>query len=57
LPITPWQRKQVLITECLRLVRVSASGRVSIHDSSLSSCAKKIGSRPARPIGDQRHSV
>jgi hypothetical protein len=31
-------------------------GSVAIHVNSPSNCEWKIGSRPANPIGDQRHS-
>jgi len=33
-----------------------ASGIEAMYCVSLSSCEKNTGSRPARPIGDQRHS-
>src|ERR1700681_1750479 len=64
LPITPWQRMHVSTTCVLSVSRVcwgcvpaiSRAGIASIAASSLSSCAKKTGSRPASPIGDQRHS-
>src|SRR6266571_1936330 len=46
-PMTPWQCRQ-------RSWMTFSCGACTVR--SVSSCEKKIGSRPARPMGEARHS-
>jgi hypothetical protein len=52
----PWQRKQAFWSPVTAASAATGSGFFLSAATSLSTCAKKIGSRPPSPIGDQRHS-